>query len=334
MHKLISVVLPVFNGDKYLSEAIESILNQTYINFEFIIINDGSTDNSLTIIENYRVKDNRIVVISQENKGLIASLNEGIRIANGSYIARMDADDISLPGRFEEQIGFMEENSLDICGTSIQLFNEKQEYSIWNYPKEDKDIKFLLMFMSTFAHPSVLMKKEIFNALKYQEFKHAEDYKLWTDIALSGFRMGNLNKVLLKYRYHSEQTSKKNNYEQRTRAFEISQTYLNAINDETQNIALKIRKITATSTPKLLNELLKDIKTYSTKSNVCNEVSLNVIRALVRVASPTNFKMFLVYRDNTKDMSKDFKGELYILIQSLLMINRESKAYQFLKRYI
>ena len=130
MHKLISVVLPVFNGDKYLSEAIESILNQTYINFEFIIINDGSTDGSLTIIENYRVKDNRIVVISRENKGLIASLNEGIRIANGGYIARMDQDDLSLPTRLEEQVKFMDSNQLDICGTYVQLFNKFKDLKV------------------------------------------------------------------------------------------------------------------------------------------------------------------------------------------------------------
>ena len=188
--------------------------------------------------------------------------------------------------------------------------------------------------MSPFAHPAVMINSKVFLKLRYKDYSCAQDYALWCEIALSNFCMANMSDILLRYRCHNRQISKTSDKLQRDRTFEISQTYLNAINDETQNIALKIRKITATSTPKLLNELLKDIKTYSTKSNVCNEVSLNVIRALVRVASPTNFKMFLVYRDNTKDMSKDFKGELYILIQSLLMINRESKAYQFLKRYI
>lgn len=92
----ISVVISVYNGEKYLSEAIESVLNQTYKDFEFIIINDGSTDNSLEIIKKYQNQDERIVLISRENKGLVSSLNEGIEKAKGKYIARMDADDICL----------------------------------------------------------------------------------------------------------------------------------------------------------------------------------------------------------------------------------------------
>jgi len=114
----VSIVMSVYNAQKYLDEAIESILNQTYSNFEFIIINDGSTDKSLEIIENYAKKDSRIIVINRENKGLIYSLNEGIRKANGKYIARMDADDISLPQRLEKQVEFMEKNkNIGICGT-------------------------------------------------------------------------------------------------------------------------------------------------------------------------------------------------------------------------
>ena len=99
MSELISVILPVYNGEKYLKESIESILNQTYTNFEFIIIDDGSKDSSLEIIKEYEKEDERIIVISRENKGLVASLNEGIATAKGKYIARMDADDVSLSER-------------------------------------------------------------------------------------------------------------------------------------------------------------------------------------------------------------------------------------------
>ena len=106
MNNPISVVMSVYNGEIYLYEAIESILNQTFTNFEFIIIDDGSTDNSAEIIKSY--DDNRIVLIQQGNKGLAAALNEGIKIAKGKFIARMDADDISLPTRLETQIQFME----------------------------------------------------------------------------------------------------------------------------------------------------------------------------------------------------------------------------------
>lgn len=109
---LISVILPVYNAELYLKEAIESILKQTYKSFELIILNDGSSDNSLNIINSF--KDDRIILIDRENNGLVYTLNEGINMAKSKYIARMDADDISLSDRFEKQIKHMEENSLDI----------------------------------------------------------------------------------------------------------------------------------------------------------------------------------------------------------------------------
>ena len=105
---LVSVVMPVYNAQKYLNKAIDSILAQTYKDFEFIIINDGSTDNSLQIIKKYQKKDKRIIVKNKKNKGIVAALNDGIKLSRGKYLARMDADDISLPSRFEVQVNFME----------------------------------------------------------------------------------------------------------------------------------------------------------------------------------------------------------------------------------
>ena len=226
----VSVVMSVYNAELYLEDAIESILNQTYKDFEFIIINDGSTDKSLEIIEKCRRQDKRIVLITRENKGLVASLNEGIRISKGEYIARMDADDISLLSRFEEQISFMKTNlDIAICGSSVQLFNEDEKFSISRYPQKDNEIKFTLMFMSSFAHPSVMIRRAVFDTLKYENLEHAEDYQLWTDIAIANFKMANLDKVLLKYRWHDEQISQKNSYKQREKSFEISKMYLSSI---------------------------------------------------------------------------------------------------------
>jgi glycosyltransferase involved in cell wall biosynthesis len=106
---LVSVLMPAYNTEKYIHQAIKSILNQTYKNIEFIIFNDGSIDNTLSIIESYAAIDNRIVVVSSKtNKGYVYHLNHGISIANGKYIARMDSDDISLPKRIENQVLFME----------------------------------------------------------------------------------------------------------------------------------------------------------------------------------------------------------------------------------
>ncbi|WP_244834814.1 glycosyltransferase family 2 protein [Clostridium sp. BJN0001] len=112
MNFKVSVIMPVFNAEKYLEESIKSVLNQTYKNFEFIIINDGSTDSSLSIINKFKSMDNRIRVIDQKNNGIVYSLNKGISTAKGKYIARMDADDISLPNRIKNQVKYMETNQL------------------------------------------------------------------------------------------------------------------------------------------------------------------------------------------------------------------------------
>lgn len=159
---LISVVMPVYNAELYLDEAIQSITNQTYKKFEFIIINDGSTDKSLEIIKKYKDEYSRIVLISRENKGLVFSLNEGISKAKGKYIARMDADDISLSTRLEEQVAFMEENQeIGVCGSWVEVFGDNRKNTIWKMPKSNEELKTRLLFSVPVAHPSVMMRKEI-----------------------------------------------------------------------------------------------------------------------------------------------------------------------------
>lgn len=201
---VISVVMSVYNAEKYLDEAIESILNQTHKDFEFIIINDGSIDKSLEIIEKYKQQDERIVLISRENKGLIASLNEGIEKARGKYIARMDADDISLPKRFEEQLKIMEnDKEIVVCGSWINVFGENRKEKISKYFQYDKQIKANLIMSCCFAHPSVMMRRDAFvdNNIWYDEnFKNAEDYHLWTQLAKVG-KFYNTPKVFLNYRF-------------------------------------------------------------------------------------------------------------------------------------
>ncbi len=200
---LISVVMSVYNSEKYLSESIESVLNQTCANFEFIIINDGSTDSSLHIIQNYMQDDERIVLVNQENKGLPFSLNEGIEKAKGKYIARMDADDISLPTRFEEQIKFMEKNlEIGICGTWAEVFGEKKKSRILKHPITHDEMKAKLLYTVCFAHPTVFMRKRVLdeNKLRYNlDYLNAQDYELWSKISEVTV-MGNIPKVLLRYR--------------------------------------------------------------------------------------------------------------------------------------
>lgn len=201
---VVSVVMSVYNAEKYLDAAIRSILEQTYNNFEFIIINDGSNDRSLEIIKKYKNEDDRIVLISRENRGLISSLNEGIVKARGEYIVRMDADDISLPFRIEKQLQVMEhEKDIVVCGSWINIFGENINEKVARYFEYDKQIKANLLVSCCFAHPSVMIRKDAFtnnNILYDERFKNAEDYHLWTQLAKVG-KFYNIPEILLKYRF-------------------------------------------------------------------------------------------------------------------------------------
>jgi wbfO protein len=201
---VVSVVMSVYNAEKYLDDAIQSILKQTYKNFEFVIINDGSNDRSLEIIKKYKNEDDHIILISRENRGLISSLNEGIAKARGEYIARMDADDISLPFRIEKQLQVMEhDKNIVVCGSWINIFGENTNEKVARYFEHDKQIKANLLVSCCFAHPSVMIRKDALtnnNILYDERFKNAEDYYLWTQLAKVG-KFYNIPEILLKYRF-------------------------------------------------------------------------------------------------------------------------------------
>lgn len=207
--------MPVYNGESFLIESIESILKQTFKNFEFIIINDGSTDSSLNIIRKYAAQDSRIQVIDRQNKGLVVSLNEGISLAKGKYIARMDADDISLPERLEQQFEYLENNpEITILGTYIEAFgNEGEEAELTNLWFNEKlisdNIHKKFSIGCPIAHPTVMMKTEFVKAEKYSyKYTIIEDYELWMRALKKGYKIANLDKVLLKYRVHNNSKSK------------------------------------------------------------------------------------------------------------------------------
>jgi glycosyltransferase involved in cell wall biosynthesis len=204
---LISVVLPVYNGESYLAEAIESILAQSFVNFELIIIDDGSTDGSQKILREFELRDERVRVFMRENKGLATTLNDSIGVARGAWIARMDQDDIALPHRFERQLQWLEQTGADICGSWVRFFGTEGE-RVWKCYRTDQAIKMDMLFRSPFAHPSVIMRTDIAKHYSYRkEFEKAEDFDLWVRCALAGLKMTNVPEVLLMYRIHSSQTS-------------------------------------------------------------------------------------------------------------------------------
>ena len=222
----ISVLMPAYNAEKHIREAINSILNQTYTNFEFIIINDGSTDNTANIIREYN--DQRIVFIDNKtNQGLVSVLNYGLDIAKGKYIARMDADDISYPKRFEKQVRFLEKHDkVGIVGSWYKAFGSK------NFVEKKKRFpKLKDMTNSPFAHPTVMLHKSFFDKynLRYNEqYKHAEDYELWVK-ASKYMKFANIQEVLLDYRWSDSNISTVHEKEQTQRAEVIKQRVRNQV---------------------------------------------------------------------------------------------------------
>lgn len=222
---VISVILPVYNGGKHLSEAIESILSQTFKEFELIVIDDGSTDQTLSILHDYQIKDTRISVISRENKGLIETLNEGVDFARGEWIARMDADDIALPHRFERQLEWLKETHADICSSWVQRFGSWDKRVV-RLRQTDAAIKMEMLFCSPFVHPAVIMRTNLARQLRYDKaWKHAEDYDLWERAAETGCKMTNVPEVLLLYRVHDLQVSSVASVEQHKLTQKIRRRY-------------------------------------------------------------------------------------------------------------
>ena len=205
---LVSISMPAFNAERYIGEAIESILAQTYINFELIIIDDGSTDRTREIIQRY--DDPRIVkIFSDVNRSLIATRNHIASIARGKYLALLDADDRALPDRLQLQVDFLQAGHADLCGADHWTLNQgngvlkpsKQRHT-------NSDIRALLAVCSPLCNPAVMGKLEIFQKLPYKNTHlHAEDYSLWTEIALAGYRFANIKQKLIVYRQHPTQTS-------------------------------------------------------------------------------------------------------------------------------
>lgn len=211
----ITVLMPVYNSERFLRESIESILDQTFQDFEFLIINDGSTDHSVDIIKSY--KDSRIrLVHNSKNIKLIATLNKGIRLAHGEYIVRMDADDISMPDRLEKQFEYMQNNpDIGICGTWATTIGDNPGL-IMKLPSDPQIIKCQLLFHCCIVHPSVIIRKGLLlkYKLKYdEEDLYAEDWALWIKSSFY-FNLANIPQVLLKYRLNEGSISKKYRSEQ------------------------------------------------------------------------------------------------------------------------
>ena len=209
----ITVIMSVFNGSEFLAESIQSILDQTFKEFEFIIVDDGSTDNSLDIIRSFESADSRIKVISKLNEGLAKSLNTAISISKGEYIARMDADDISYKNRLEKQYEFMQKNkSIDLCGCSMDIIDELGNVTSEKIQTSNNhEILKKRFFQSPILHITFFGKKLFFlkNNGYREEFKYAQDYDLVMRGIDSGAKICNIKHKLVQYRDYQKKIEPK-----------------------------------------------------------------------------------------------------------------------------
>lgn len=230
---MISVIMSTYKEDeRLLRESIESILNQTYKDFEYIIILDyPDNDVHKRVIEEYAIKDDRIhFYINEKNMGLTDSLNRGLSLCHGEYIARMDADDISLPDRLERQMEYLEKNHYDLIGGITEMINENGTllYSIKSVPTDPKKINKALRYSQCIAHPTWLGRKEVFEKnAGYRHMPLCEDYDFTLRAVLNDFVISNLNEAVLKYRMTSNSISRSNLFEQYLYMSYITNEYKN-----------------------------------------------------------------------------------------------------------
>ncbi len=211
----ISVLMSVYNAENDLKNSVESILNQTYTNFEFIIINDGSTDGSLDILEKYAAKDQRICLVNQENTGLTRALNNGVKLSKGKYIARQDADDISYPKRFEMQVELMScDSSIVLCGGNCDDLYEDGSKGVWGSYNSD-ELQKIVFLKTVFAHSTVMMRSDVcVDFGGYDEsFKTSQDMDLWMRFAKKG-KLAMVEEPVIQRKIRAESISNKRRWRQ------------------------------------------------------------------------------------------------------------------------
>jgi len=205
----VSVLMPVFNAEAFLAEAIQSVLQQDFSDFELIVINDGSTDRSAQVLNQFT--DGRLKVHHHaHNRGLIAVLNEGISIARGQYIARMDADDVCLSDRLSKQVNWLEQNpDVVVLGSFFYQWSGSTLRKVL-LPSKPEEVAAEMLFRSAVAHPTTMLRAEVFSARQWaydRAYIHAEDFELWSRILAAGYQIANHPEPLLKYRVHTSQVT-------------------------------------------------------------------------------------------------------------------------------
>jgi glycosyltransferase involved in cell wall biosynthesis len=288
--KKLTVILPVYNGEKFLAQSLDSILAQTYNDFFFFVIDDGSTDGSAEIIKQYQQKDSRIVFFAQQNHGLIETLNFYFSKAETEFIARMDADDISLPERFQAQLDFLNANpKIGILGTGVRYMNENLSQIIEEslFPESHHEILWKMLYTSGFSHPSIMLRKDIFvKAGGYsKKALYVEDYDFFIR-ARKYTRFANLQQTLFIYRDNEGSVSHVFSKEQKLNHFNLSKELIQilvptATDDDVR--FLKYNEVKKESDFDKLYSFLEQLSlSFSSKYNLERKERLFVMRDWIR----------------------------------------------------
>ncbi len=283
---LVSVIIPVYNAEKYVEQAVRSIMNQTYQNLEILITDDCSTDGSFAILQKLAEEDARIKLFRNEyNQKIVRTLNALVERAAGKYIARMDADDISASKRIEKQVAFLEANpDIAICGTNAWHIDEKgKRKGKSTLPLCYEDCKSFAKFFSPFYHPTVMAKTEVLKVNTYSSsFLYAEDYELWIRLIFSqNYKCANLKERVFEYRIFNNQTSRINIEKQIDSVKNIFTEYrlVREINEHL-NIFFIAKSDDAISEYKYINSILSELSKYPfpLKTKVCEKIILYSFR--------------------------------------------------------
>jgi glycosyltransferase involved in cell wall biosynthesis len=278
----VTILLPVYNCVNYIQESLGSILNQTFRNLEVIVIDDASTDKTVEAIQ--AITDDRIKLIQKPiNTGYTDSLNMGLEIARGKYIARMDADDIAYPERIAKQVAYMETHpECVLCGTWINLIPENKLHT---YPINHEEIVAQLFRINALCHPSVMMRKSVIeeHQLRYDHnYEPTEDYELWTRMALVG-QIHNIPEPLLDYRVHVQQISATKNAIQKAHLKNIRNKFIKEINTEINASIFDIEKpanLSLAEIPDWLKSKYSTLNQISTfKDHPFTETSIHIFIA-------------------------------------------------------
>lgn len=311
----VSVLMPVFNGGNYLKASIESILSQDFPDFEFLIVNDGSTDNTAQIISSY--PDRRIRTINNgHNLGLVSSLNTGIDNARGKYIVRMDSDDISFKKRLSVQVQFMDKNSKIGASGSYYHILYKNSRFICDFPLTHSEIRPYLLFNSPIPHPTAIIRKSILDEFHLQystESKHLEDYDLWSRIATYS-ELANIKQSLLNYRVHEGQisTDPQNVKERYKNISTIRTRHLKELDLQPSQEELTVHNLLSDAGKPDKEEMLKDAEQWLSNIRKANqEKKLLNETYLDKIILERWMRFCFNFRSGTKKMNSILQSELF-----------------------